>query len=178
MNMKWQQLITDIYERILPELEVALDGLTVDDLNQQPRPDCNSIGWLVWHLTRVQDTVIEDLVGEEQLWIKDNWYTKFNRVPDPIDTGEGHSPEELAAFRSPDSDTLLEYHRAVLEHTKHYLINKLSETDLEREFENPTYPTIPTVGACLVGVLNDNLQHVGQVAYIRGLLKGKGWLDS
>ena len=86
--------------------------------------------------------------------------------------------EELAAFRSPNSDTLLEYHRVVLRHTKSYLINKLSETDLTREFENPTYPTIPTVGTCLVGVLNDNLQHVGQVAYIRGLLKGKGWLDS
>ena len=116
-------------------------------------------------------------MGEEQLWIKDNWHTKFNRVPDPIDTGEGHGLEELAVFRSPDSHTLLEYHRAVLEHTKRYLINKLSETDLEREFENPTSPTIPKVNACLVGVLNDNLQHVGQVAYIRGLLKGKGWLD-
>lgn len=177
MDIKWQRLITDIYECILAELETALDGLTVDDLNQRPRPDCNCIGWLVWHLTRVQDTVVEDLMGEEQLWIKDNWHTKFSRIPDPTDTGEGHSLEELEAFRSPDSDTLLEYHLAVLKHTKRYLTDKLSETDLKREFENPTYPTIPTVSACLVGVINDNLQHVGQVAYIRGLLKGKGWSD-
>jgi len=55
--MEWQQLITDIYKRILQELEHALDGLTVDDLNQQPHPNCNSIGWLTWHLTRAQDRV-------------------------------------------------------------------------------------------------------------------------
>ena len=74
MNMKWQQLITDIYERISQELEHALDGLTVDDLNQQPCPDCNSIGWLTWHLTRCQDRVAAELLGEAQLWIKDSYY--------------------------------------------------------------------------------------------------------
>ena len=35
---------------------------------------------------------------------------------------------------------------------------------------------LPTVGVRIVSVLSDNLQHVGQVAYLRGLLKGKGWM--
>ena len=65
--MEWQQLIGDIYIRISQELERALDGLTVDDLNQQPRPDCTSIGWLAWHLTRSQDRAIEDLMEKEQI---------------------------------------------------------------------------------------------------------------
>ena len=174
--MEWQQLIMDIYERMSQELESALNGLTVDDLNQQPHPDCNSIGWLVWHLTRCQDRFMQGLMEEEQLWVKDNWYTKFHRVPDPTDDGWGHRSEDVAAFMSPDNEVLLQYHHAVIEQSKRY-ISKLSEVELKRKLKYPAYPTTTTVRASLVGIINDNLQHVGQVAYMRGLLKGKGWLD-
>ncbi|NIO19497.1 MAG: hypothetical protein GTN76_01790, partial [Candidatus Aenigmarchaeota archaeon] len=71
--MEWQELIIDGYGRVLEILNKALAGLTLDDLNEQPHPDCNSIGWLTWHLTRVQDDHVADLMGEEQLWIKDKW---------------------------------------------------------------------------------------------------------
>ncbi|MFC1918530.1 DinB family protein [Chloroflexota bacterium] len=174
--MQCQQLIIDIYERISQELEQALDGLTVDDLNQQPCPGCNSIGWLTWHLTRVQDNAIANLLGEEQLWIKDNWYDMFNRTPDPKDTGFGHSLEDAAAFSSPDASTLFEYHRAVLGQSKRYITNKLSEIELNREFDNPVNPDVTNVRTRLMRVINDNMQHLGQVAYIRGMLKGWGWL--
>jgi len=170
--MEWQQLIIDTYERISQVLEKALDGLTVDELNQQLHPDCNSMGWLTWHLTRGQDRAIADLMCEEQLWVKDKWHARFNRPPDPPDTGFGHSLEDLAAFKSPDVQTLLAYHHAVLERTKHYISN-LSGTDLDRELDHPRFPT---VGVRLVAVISDNLQHAGQVAYVHGLLKGKGWL--
>jgi len=175
--MQWQELIVGIHLRIAQELERVLDGLTVEDLNQQPRPDCNSIGWLAWHLTRSQDRAIEELAGQEQVWTRYRWYSVFNRPPDPTDTGYGHSPEDVAAFRAPDGKTLFEYHMLVLEETKRYLSTVLSETDLEREFENPAIPRAPTVYARILGVINDNLQHVGQAAYVRGLLKGKGWSD-
>ena len=171
--MEWQQLIIDIYVRISQVLDRALEGLTQDDLNQQPNPDSNSMGWLAWHLTRVQDRAIADLAGEEQLWIKDEWYSRFIRPADPQDVGVGHSSEDLAAFRSPDAQTLLAYHHAVLERSKHY-INNLSQTDLDREIDHPRYPR---VGLRLPAIISDNLQHAGQVAYVRGLLKGKGWLD-
>ncbi len=171
--MEWQVLFSDIYERISQVLERALDGLTVDDLNQQPNPDSNSMGWLAWHLTRVQDRGIAGLMGEEQLWVKDGWHSRFNRPHDPQDFGLGHSPEDLAAFKSSDVQTLLAYHRSVLEQTKHF-ISSLSESDLDRKVNHPVYPT---VGANLVGSISDNLQHAGQIAYVRGLLKGKGWLD-
>ncbi len=171
--MEWQQLIIDTYERISQVLEKSLDGLTVDELNQQPHRDCNSMGWLTWHLTRGQDRAIADLMGEEQLWVKDKWHARFNRPPDPSDTGFGHSLEDLAAFKSPDVQTLLAYHHAVLERTKNRISN-LTETDLDRDLDHPAYPT---VGARLVGNISDNLQHVGQIAYVHGLLKGRGWLD-
>ena len=174
--MEWQQLIADIFVRISQGLERVLGGLTVDDLNQRPGADCNSIGWLAWHLTRIQDLIITESMGEEQLWIKGGWHAKFNRAPDPSDTGFGHSSEDVAAFRSPDGKTLLAYHRAVLERSKDYISSKLSAAELATERESPTLATVNTVRARLVGVINDNLQHVGQAAYMRGLLKGKGWL--
>ena len=168
--MEWQQLLIDIFERGFQGLEKALADLSQVDLNKQPHHECNSMGWITWHLTRVQDRIIADLAGEQQVWMKDQWYTRFNRVPDPSDSGSGHKSEDVAAFKSPDIATLLEYHRAVLEQSKQYL-SSLSTTELGRKIDHPVFPT---VGAFLVTVLNDNLQHVGQVAYLRGLLKAEG----
>ncbi|MFC1982824.1 DinB family protein [Chloroflexota bacterium] len=173
--MEWKELIIDGYGRILENLGEALNGLTQDDLNQQPHPDCNSMGWLAWHLTRVLDHEIGNLMGGEQLWISDQWYKKFNRAPDASDAGFGHSSEEVAAFRSPDVGILLDYHRAVLARTKSY-ISDLSPAELDRKLDEPWFQPLPTVGVRLVSVMSDGLQHAGQIAYLRGLLKGKGWL--
>ncbi len=172
--MEWQQLIIDGYERVLQVLEETLDGLTQEDLNKQPRSDGNSLGWLAWHLTRVQDDHIADLMGEEELWVKDGWHARFNRPPDSSDIGFGHSAEDVAAFRSPEVKTLLEYHRVVLERSKRYL-STLSVAELDRELNEPWFQPLPTVGVRLISVMSDNLQHAGQAAYVRGLLQGKGW---
>lgn len=171
--MEWQELVLDAYGRAGRVLERALDGMTPDDLAEQPRPDCNSMGWLAWHLTRWQDRVIADLMGEEQLWIGGGWHRKFNRPADPRDTGMGHTPEQVKAFRS-EAATLLAYHRAVLERSRRYIAG-LTPADLERKLNNPRSPT---VADRLIGVISDNLQHAGQAAYVRGLIKGKGWMEA
>jgi uncharacterized damage-inducible protein DinB len=167
-------LLIDGYERVLGVLERSLKGLTRDDLKWQPHSDANSIGWLAWHLTRLQDDHLASLAGEEQLWTKDGWHAKFNRPPDPKDRGSGHTPEQVAAFESPDVETLLAYHRAVLERSKRYFLT-LSDDDLDRELDEPQYQPLPTVGIRLISVLADSLQHAGQAAYVRGLLQGIGW---
>jgi len=168
--MRWQDLLIDAYGRIQQILEPALDGMTQEELKQQPHPDSNNMGWLTWHLTRAQDAIISGNMGEEQLWIKDKWYEKFGREADPKDFGSGNTSEEVASFKSPDIRTLLDYHRAVQERSKQY-ISGLSEADLDREVEGP----LPNVAARLNAILSDNVQHAGQVAYLRGLIKGKGW---
>ncbi len=172
--MEWQELIIEGYGRIPQILEKALDGLSADDLNELPHPDSNSMGWLTWHLTRVQDDHIAALMGEEQLWVRDGWHERFNRAPDPKDIGFGHSSEDVAAFKSPTVETLLEYHGAVLERSRGY-IRTLSSADLDRELNEPWFQPLPTKGVRLISVMSDSLQHAGQVAYLRGLLKGKGW---
>jgi hypothetical protein len=172
--MEWLDLLTDGYGRVYESLSSALKGLSEEDLNWQPRHDCNSIGWIAWHLTRQQDVQIASLMGEEQLWIKDKWHSKFNRPADPEDTGFGDTPKEVSAFKSPDVKTLLDYQRAVLERSKKYF-SKLSKTDLDRELDEPWFKPLPTVGVRLVSILSDSLLHAGQVTYIRGLRQGKGW---
>lgn len=175
--MDWQLLLVYGFGGVLRVLERTLDGLTPDDLDKQPHPDSNSMGWLTWHLTRYQDDRIAEFMGADQLWVSEKWYAQFNRSEDPKDTGIGHSSEEVRAFKSPEAATLLGYHRAVRERTKQYLLS-LSLDDLDREISIPRSPQPAKLGGYLVGVLNDNLQHAGQVAYLRGLLKGRGWAEA
>ena len=172
--MEWKDLLIDGYSRVSEFLENVLKGLTQDDLDWQPRYDCNSIGWLVWHLTRQQDAQIASLTGGKQLWVTDKWYTKFGRQPEPDDVGFGHSPEQVSAFKSPESRTLLGYNRAVVERSKQY-ISSLSENDLDRELNEPWFQPLPTVGVRLVSILDDSILHAGQAAYVRGMCQGKGW---
>jgi len=172
--MEWKNLLIDGYGRVPEFLENVLEGLTQDDLDWQPRHDSNSIGWLIWHLTRQQDAQTASLMGEEQLWIKDEWYVKFERPPESNDVGFGHSPEQVSAFKSPEAKTLLDYNRAVVERSKQY-VSSSSETDLDRELNEPWFQPLPTVGVRLVSILDDSILHAGQAAYVRGLRQGKGW---
>jgi len=172
--MECHDLLADGYGRVLEVLERVLEGISEDDLYWQPRPDCNSIGWLAWHLTRQQDAQIASLMGEEQLWIKDGWHAKFQRPPEPRDVGFGQTPEQVAAFRAPDIQTLLDYHRAVLERSKGYFLT-LSKEDLDRQLDERWFQPPPTVGVRLISIMDDATLHAGQAAYVRGLRQGKGW---
>ena len=165
--MELAEFITGIFIRISQVLETALDGLTEDEINQQPNPECNSIGWMVWHLTRVQDRFIAMLSNNEQVWITEKWYGKFGREADAKDIGYGHRPEDLANFKVPDTKTLLDYHHTVLEKTKRYT-NELSPEELDRVIDDSR---APTVALRLTAFISDNLQHAGQGAYLRGWLR-------
>jgi len=118
--MNWQDILADGYGRIPEFMEGILSGLSQEDLSWRPREDCNSIGWLCWHLTRQHDAQMAALMGKEQLWIKDGWHAKFNRPADPYDMGFGHTPEQVAALEIPDTGTMLGYLRAVVERSKEY----------------------------------------------------------
>lgn len=168
--MEWRDLLIDGYGRVVEELEQAVQELSPEELKWQPGPGANSMGWLAWHLTRIQDDHIADLAGEEQLWTRDGWYKRFGLPYERSDTGFGHTPAQVAAFSSLSADVLAGYHRAVFERTRGYIAG-LAEADLGRELDEPWYRPIPTVGVRLVSVLSDCLQHVGQIAYIRGLLR-------
>ena len=168
--MEWRELIVDGYDR-LPELvEEVLAGVRTADLDWQPRPGTNPLGWTVWHLTRVEDGQIADLMGEADLWTRDGWHAKFDRPPDHDDSGYGHTPVQVRAFRSPSAKVQLDYLRAVTDRTKQYLAS-LTPADLDRALDEPQDP--PTVAVRIVSIMTDCHHHGGEASYIRGLLKAR-----
>ena len=173
--MKWQTLIVDQFNWIEEELGFVLQGLTVEDLNRQPTPDCNSIGWCAWHLTRSHDRNMSEMMGEEQLWIRDKWYLKFNRAADPGETGVGHTTEQATAFFCPSCELIKEYHRAIVGKIKVYIEECLNEGELERVYISPTLKNTRAVEGRLISVIQQGFLHVGQAGYVRGMLQGKGW---
>jgi hypothetical protein len=174
--MRWQQLLSNTFLRLSEEFENILDGLIFDDLHKRPAPDANTIGWLLWHTTRSLDRTVGDVMYGEQLWIKDGWHVRFNRSADPNETGYQHSFEEVGNFRVPDICTLRDYQRAFVEILVKYL-ESLSENGLDREYPLSTHPgTTASAGMRIIGNISDCFQHIGQAAYVRGLIKGQGWL--
>jgi hypothetical protein len=168
--MEWKELLLDGYGRIVKELEGILQGLSKHDLDWQPDPQCNSIGWTIWHMTRGQDAQIADLAGKEQIYLKEKWYEKFSRPADPKDTGFGDTAQQVGAFRSPLRTVLLGYLGATTEQSKSY-INSIGPADLDRVLNEPWFTPLPTVGVRLVSILADGHHHTGEASYIRGLQK-------
>ncbi len=173
--MKWQKLVLDLLQRQTQELEKLVAGLTEDDLNRQPAPDCNSIGWLVWHAIRSLDRNFSPMVGQEQLWLTEKWHARFGREPDPDETGYGHTATQAKSFKSPDAKTILAYNKAITDRVLEYVNNNLEEPDLDREVYIPTLELKHSVARIIVGEFWHTIHHLGQAGYVRGIIKDQGW---
>jgi uncharacterized protein DUF664 len=161
------QLLTDAFGRIQDVVHEAVDGLTPEELAFRLDREANSIGWLVWHLTRVQDDHIADAGGLSQVWTGQGWVERCGLPFDPADTGYGHSSAEVGAVRV-SADLLVGYYDAVHGQTVGYL-ETLGDGDMERVVDEGWDPPV-TLGVRLVSVISDDLQHAGQAAFMRGLL--------
>ena len=168
--MRSRDLLIYAYGQIQDTLRRTIHGLTPDQLTERVDPEANTIAWLAWHLLRVQDDQVAGVAGSEQVWTADGWAGRFD-LPLPADaTGYGFSSEQVAQVRVPSADLLLEYGTAVHDRTAEFL-RGLSDDDLDRIVDTRWDPPV-TLGVRLVSVLSDDLQHVGQAAFLRGLLTG------
>ena len=158
----------ELYGRIPPLVRDVVDGLTPDNLVERPGPRANTIGWLLWHLARVQDHHVSELTGSEQVWSNGDWAGRFGLEPDPSNTGYGHSSEEVGRVRPADGEVITGYLEAVQARTVAFL-ERLSDGDLDRIVDRRWDPPVK-MGVRLVSVADDSLQHVGQAAYVKGLL--------
>ena len=161
-------LLLDLYGRIPPLAREAVGGLDAATLAARPAEDTNSIAWLVWHLTRVQDHHVSEIIEADQLWVTAGWADRFGLAPDPQNHGYGHTPEQVAQIQPSGPDLLIGYLEAVDERTREFL-SGLSADDLDRIVDRRWDPPV-TLGVRLVSIADDCLQHVGQAAYVRGLL--------
>lgn len=159
-------LVSDILARVGQGVHRAVEPMTPESLLWRPDPAANSVAWLVWHLTRVQDSHIAELAGTPQVWLGQGWVDRFGLDLDRDSTGYGHTPEQVAAVRAP-ADLLLGYYDATAEVTAAYL-RRLTEEDLDVVVDTSWNPPV-TLGVRLVSLLSDDLQHAGQAGYVRGL---------
>jgi uncharacterized damage-inducible protein DinB len=162
------ELLHDLFDRVATDVHGAVEGLDVDALTYRVDATANSIAWLVWHLTRVQDDHVAEVAGIEQAWTADGWVGRFDLPFRARATGYGHGGDDVAAVRA-DAELLLGYFDAVHARTSSY-VDGLTEADLDRVVDERWDPPV-TLGVRLVSVADDDIQHAGQAALVRGVVE-------
>jgi hypothetical protein len=165
--MTGAELLVDAFGRVRQVVHRVVGGLTPEQLAFRVGPEANSIAWLVWHLTRIQDDHVADVARTEQAWTAQGWVERLGLPFDPRDTGYGHRPADVAAVRV-SGELLVGYHDAVHRQTVSY-VERLVDADLARIVDRSWDPPV-TLGVRLVSVIADDLQHAGQAAFVRGIL--------
>ena len=164
-------VLRDLFGRVETNVHGAVDGLDDAALAHRVGGDANSIAWLVWHLTRVQDDHVAEVAGTEQVWTAQGWAARFALPFDVEATGYGQGGDEVGAVRV-GADLLLGYYDAVHEQTLQYL-DRIGEDDLDAIVDRRWDPPV-TLGVRLISVADDDIQHAGQAAFVRGVVESGG----
>lgn len=164
-----RDLLVDSFTRVHELVESLTDGLTEDAATYRPDPQANTVAWLLWHLSRVQDHHVAELASVDQAWGR--WRERFGLPFDADATGYGQSPEEVGQVRV-GGDLLAGYHRDVHELSLRY-VRGVTGAELGRVVDERWDPPV-TAGVRLVSVLGDTLQHLGQAGYVLGLASRAG----
>jgi hypothetical protein len=167
IRMDSAALLEDAFGRIREVVVGAVEGLEPDQLAHRVDPDANTIAWLVWHLTRIQDDHVADVAGRPQVWTSQGWCEAFGLPFAEGDTGYGHTSDEVASVRL-DAAQLLDYHAAVHDLCLDF-VRTVTADDLDRVVDERWEPPV-TLGVRLVSVLGDAFQHAGQAAFLRGIV--------
>ncbi len=163
------------HERNWEMIESALEGLDDATLARQPAEGCNSIAWLLWHMSRVLDMVVHTRAQDlPQLWITSGWHQEFGMSNDPDDRGVGWSAAQVASWPVPERGVLIGYYEAAKAATINFLQTATLE-ELEKQLIFPPVAEPRPVASALGQVTWDAIAHGGQIAYLRGLYKGMGW---
>ncbi|HET6622527.1 MAG TPA: DUF664 domain-containing protein [Candidatus Saccharimonadales bacterium] len=165
--MTTNELMADGFDRLKPVVHTALKDAAADELAYRPYDKGNSISWLVWHLSRVQDDHIAELADREQVWLSGGWHDEFGLPFEKQATGYGQDSDQVSQVQV-DGELLKGYFDAVQQATSDFLTG-LKPEDYDRIIDESWDPPV-TLGVRLVSVLVDDWQHAGQAAYVRGLL--------
>ena len=182
--MEMNELIQNGLENSKRVIDKTLDGLTAEELKWQPKPDANSIGLILFHMIRIEDSMVHRIQGKPQIWETEKWYQKFNKTIE--DGGAHYTAEQVAAFVVPDIKDLLAYSEMVRKNTLEYL-KGLKPKDLDKKVNLPPPPPStampagnagrrppfePIVGSMLMHEVTELAGHAGEISYLRGLQRG------
>jgi uncharacterized damage-inducible protein DinB len=163
-------LLVDAFERVAQAVPGLLAGLNTAQLAWYPGPFANSIGWLVWHMARVEDDHMAGVAESEQVWLTQGWVDQFAVPYDSLDIGYGQTPDQAHRLEV-SGDLLAGYYAAVHARTLE-ILGGLTDPEFDRVVDRNWDPPV-TAAVRIVSVVNDVTQHVGQAAYVRGLLNAR-----
>jgi hypothetical protein len=108
------------------------------------------------------------------VWSAQGWAVRFGLPADLMEIGYAHSTPRVIQVSSAvaDADLLLDYHESTYRQSLS-LVSGVTDADLDRVVDTRWTPPV-TLGVRLMSVLNDDMQHAGQAAYVRGMLRRAG----
>ncbi len=147
----------------------ATDGLTKQEILWRPGPECNSIGIILFHVIRSEDTFIQSTIQKKPtVWETDKWYDRLG-LP-ATDTGSGYTVEQVQAFKAPELADLMAYFEAVRAKTNEYAAS-LTPAICDQKVQWGRMGEF-SIGALMALVANHASQHIGEISYIRGQQRG------
>lgn len=173
--MRTNDLVLDTLGRVHELIPAILGGLSADDLRWRPDASANPMGWLTWHFLRVEDDHLAGLVGVDQVWA-DGWSERFHLPYAACAHGYGMTADEVGAFTVEGPELLIGYADAVWQQAQR-IVAGLTDADYDRIVDTRWDPPV-TLSVRMVSVMNEIAQHVGQVAYVKGLLERARGEDS
>ncbi len=168
--MSLNAFIRQCFDMNRKDLLSVINDLTPEEVAWRPAGEANSIGFILWHMARVEDAWVQrPIQGKKHLWVSDGWAVKFGMPEDQRDMGHGYTVQQLDAFKTPSLDLLMGYSDAVRKATLAFL--ETWDPVKDNRDVKAAYGTITVkdVFATLIWELN---QHGGQVAYVKGLKRG------
>ena len=95
------ELLIDAFDRVRGVVHRVVADLSADQLAWRPDDGANSIAWLVWHLTRIQDDHVAGVAGADQVWTTAGWADRFDSTHCSDD---GPGKPHPATFRVHEAD--------------------------------------------------------------------------
>jgi uncharacterized damage-inducible protein DinB len=150
-------------------MDRALDSLTQEEISWRPASGCNSIGLILLHAARSEDSFIQTRLKEEtQIWESEKWYEKLNLSVS--EEGAHYTVDQVNAFKAPPLNDLLASGDAVRAKTKESLRGMAPE-ELDRTITFPNFGELP-VATIFSLIVAHTSQHIGEISYLRGLQRG------
>jgi hypothetical protein len=97
--------------------ERTFGGLTDDQMRVRPREDLNSLAWLMWHIARAEDIMVNPVLAGRPQVFDDGWLKKLGITRRDFGIGMT-SPEVTDLTKQIDVGALREYRDAVGHRTR------------------------------------------------------------
>jgi len=147
----------------------ALEGLTQEEVIWRPASGCNSIGLILFHMARTEDSIMQGVLQKKtSIWESEKWFEKLGLSKE--EEGSHYTVDQVNAFKVPELAKILEYYDAVRAKTKEKLRGMAVEAFAEK-ITFPNFGDMPTA-ALFSFVISHASQHTGEISYLRGMQRG------